>query len=233
MNQSKDNPFSAMFEDPEQVARYAENPPRFMPGFWDLHRMASVLVSEKAPQNAHVLVLGAGGGLELEALAKAHPDWTFVGVDPAAEMLREAERRLGPLADRVTFHCGFIDDAPEGPFDAATSLLTLHFLEKEDRQRTLSEIRRRLNPGAPLVAAHLSFPQSGEARATWLARHIAFAVTSGIEQEQAENTRAAMDGMPTLYDPDTDCTLMRTAGFRNVTQFYQALAWRGWVAYAP
>ncbi len=232
MNQPKDNPFTEMFNDPEQVGRYAENPPRFMPGFWDLHKMTSVLISEKAPANAKVLVLGAGGGLELEALANAHPNWTFVGVDPAQEMLREAERRLGPLAQRVEFHCGFINDAPDGPFDAATSLLTLHFLEKDDRQKTLSEINRRLKPGAPLVAAHLSFPQDEEARATWLSRHIAFAMASGVDQEHADQARAGIEAMPTLYDPDTDSALLRNAGFRDVSQFYQALAWRGWVAYA-
>ncbi|MFP3481047.1 class I SAM-dependent methyltransferase, partial [Burkholderia sp. SIMBA_057] len=81
--------------------------------------------------------LGAGGGLELKALADAHPHWRFVGVDPAAEMLRLAERTLGPHMDRVELVEGYIDDAPEGPFDAATCLLTLHFLAPPERERTV------------------------------------------------------------------------------------------------
>ncbi len=233
MNQHKHNPFSEMFEDPEQVARYAEGPPRFMPGFWDLHKMTSVLLSENAPENAHVLVLGAGGGLELEALAKTHPNWTFVGVDPAKAMLREAERRLGPLAERVAFHCGYIDDAPEGPFDAATSLLTLHFLDEAERKKTLTEIRKRLKPGAPFVAAHCSFPQDKKTRPIWLSRYAAFAVASMADPQQAEQARAAVESMATMFDPVTDEGLLRQSGFRNITEFYHAFTWRGWVSYAP
>ena len=147
------------FSNPEAVKDYAEGPRRFVPGFADLHRMTSILLAEHAPQNARVLVLGAGGGLELKSMAETAPGWTFVGVDPAAAMLKLAEQTLGPLGARVQFQHGFIDDAPDGPFDAATCLLTLHFLNADERRRTASEIHRRLKPGAPFVAAHSSFPK--------------------------------------------------------------------------
>jgi len=97
----------APFSNPQSVARYAEGPPRSTPGFADLHRMTAILLAERAPQDARVLVLGAGGGLELKALAEAHPGWTFDGVDPAAEMLKQAERTLGQLASRARLHEGY------------------------------------------------------------------------------------------------------------------------------
>lgn len=121
------------FTDPQFVARYAEGPPRLVPGFADLQRMTTLLLAERIPENARVLVLGAGGGLEVKVFAEAHAGWTFDGVDPAADMLHLAERTLGPLASRVRLHQGYIDDAPEGPFDAATCLLTLHFVAPEER----------------------------------------------------------------------------------------------------
>lgn len=130
--------------------------------------MTAVLLAEQAPHDARVLVLGAGGGLELRAFADAQPGWRFVGVDPA--MLDEAKRALGPDAGRVDFRQGYIDDTPEGPFDAATCLLTLHFLPFEERTRTVAEVHRRLRPGAPFVAAHSSFPQGATARGLWLSR---------------------------------------------------------------
>src|SRR6185295_19311788 len=97
----------ATFSDPQAVARYAEGPPRLVPGFDGLQRMAEVLLAERAPDDARVLVLGAGGGLELRAFATARPGWTFDGIDPSAEMLRLAERTLGQLAARVRFHQGY------------------------------------------------------------------------------------------------------------------------------
>lgn len=224
------------FSDPEAVARYAEGPPRFVPGYTDLHRMTAVLLGERAPVDARVLVLGAGGGLELKALAQAHPHWSFDGVDPAAEMLKLAAQTLGlpqgPLATRVHLHQGYVDDAPSGPFDAATCLLTLHFLDREERRRTAGEIRRRLKPGAPFVAAHSSFPQAESGRDQWLQRYAAFAIASGADPEHARNARAAVAAHLNLFDPEEDEAILRDAGFSQVSLFYAAFTWRGWVAYA-
>jgi tRNA (cmo5U34)-methyltransferase len=224
--------FLAPFSDPDAVARYFEGPPRFVPGFADLHRMAALLLAERAPDEARVLVLGAGGGLELKAFADAQPRWTFDGVDPAAEMLKQASRTLGPRADRVRLHEGYIDDAPEGPFDAAACLLTLHFLGYDERLRAAREIRRRLKPGAPFVAAHSSFPQQEGVRALWLSRYAAFATASGADPEHAEKARAAVEAHPNLLSPERDEELLREAGFSEVSLFYAAFTWRGWVAYA-
>lgn len=109
-------PFSA-----SAAHTYAEGPPRQVPGFASLHRMVSLLLAERTPPEASVLVLGAGGGLELKALADAHPGWSFVGVDPSADMLRLAEHTVGEHLPRMQLHEGYIDGAPSGPFDAAVS----------------------------------------------------------------------------------------------------------------
>src|ERR1700754_3520033 len=82
------------FTDPAAVARYAEDTPRKVPGFADLHRMAMLLLAERVPETANILVVGAGGGLELKAFAEAQPGWHFVGVDPSAAMLDLAGRVL-------------------------------------------------------------------------------------------------------------------------------------------
>ncbi|WP_332686457.1 class I SAM-dependent methyltransferase [Bosea sp. (in: a-proteobacteria)] len=222
----------APFSDPDAVARYAEGPPRFVPGFYDLHRMTGILLAERAPADARVLVLGAGGGLELKALAQAYRGWAFDGVDPAAEMLKLAGQTLGPLGARVRLHKGYIEDAPEGPFDAATCLLTLHFLAPEERQRTASEIRRRLRPGAPFVAAHASFPQSESERGLWLSRYAAFASAAGADPAKAENARAAVEAHLDLLSPEQDEAILRAAGFSEVSLFYTGFSFRGWVAYA-
>lgn len=222
--------FLEMFLDRERVARYAEGPPRFMPGMEAVHRMTSILLSEHAPANAHVLVLGAGGGLELKALAEAQPGWRFTGVDPAGPMLDLAREAMGPDDGRADLVQGSIEYAPPGPFDAATCLLTLHFLGREDRVRTLEEMRRRMKPGAPLVVAHSSFPQEEPARARWLSRYAAYAVASGADPAQVEHARAAVAASLVLLRPHEDEACLRDAGFSDVEMFYAAFTWRGWTA---
>lgn len=220
------------FKNPEAIANYAEGPPRFVPGFEALHRMTGVLLAETAPAQARVLVLGAGGGLELGALAQAQPDWRFVGVDPSDPMLDMARRTLGPLMQRIELVHGYIDDAPAGPFDAATCLLTLHFLDAAERLRTMQALHSRLKPGAPLVTAHSSFPQDPASRPTWLSRYAAYAVAAGANPEQAASARAAVDAHLNLLDPGEDEDILRDAGFSDIAMFYAAFTWRGWIARA-
>lgn len=218
------------FSDPQAVARYAENPPRMVPGFADMQRMAMLLLAERAPSDAEVLVLGAGGGLELKVFTEGQSGWSFVGVDPAAAMLDLARITLGDHASRVRFHEGLIESAPEGPFDGATCILTLHFLARQERLRTLKEVRDRLRPGAPFVVAHYSIPESE--LDFWLSRSAAFSITSGIDPARANAARAGIAERLPILSPEDDEQLLREAGFGRVSLFYAGFAFRGWVAYA-
>lgn len=220
------------FSNPQAVARYAEGPPRSVPGYHALQAMTTLLIAERVGEHAGVLVLGAGGGLELKAFAQTHLGWTFHGVDPSTEMLQLAQRTLGPLASRACLQQGYIDDAPEGPFDAATCLLTLHFVPLEERRRTVAEVRRRLKPGAPFVVTHFSIPQDDGDRALWLSRYAAFLAASGVEPHKAANARAAIDTQLAILTPQQDEAILREAGFSNVSLFYAGFTFRGWVAYA-
>jgi tRNA (cmo5U34)-methyltransferase len=138
---------------------------------------------------------------------------------------------LGPLQSRAELVEGTIDAAPLGPFDGAACLLTLHFLPRDERLRTLREVRRRLKPGAPFVVAHHSYPK-GEQGRRWLSRFAAFAVLNGIEAKQAAAMPAALEEHLPALSPQEDETLLREAGFSDVALFYAALTFRGWVARA-
>lgn len=224
--------FLKMFDDPDHAAAYADGPRRFVPGLDALHCMTGLLLAERVPEDAHILVLGAGGGMELRAMARAFPGWRFTGVDPAKEMLDQAGKALGPDAGRVDLVHGYIDDAPMGPFDGATCLLTLHFLPAAERVRTLGEIRRRLKPGAPFVAAHSSFPQGDGERGRWLSRYAAYAVANGADPAQTEAMRAAVEGDLSLYDPEREEAMLAEAGFTDIALFFAAFTWRGWITAA-
>lgn len=218
------------FSEPTSVSGYAAKTSRLVPGLAGLHQMMGVLIAEKAPADGRVLVVGAGGGMELEALAVMQPGWRFEGVDPSAEMLALAASHLGPLAERVSFHKGYVDTAPEGPFDAATALLVLHFLPKEARLQTLRDIHRRLRPGAPLVVAHHSYPSEPELQRTWLRRFVAYSEASGVAIGDSETTIATMQRSLPALPPEEDEALLRMAGFRDVELFYAGFTFRGWVA---
>jgi tRNA (cmo5U34)-methyltransferase len=64
--QNKTSPYA----NPAAIASYARDAPRKVPGLHDLHRMAMLLLAEEVPENAHILIVGAGGGMETTALAR-------------------------------------------------------------------------------------------------------------------------------------------------------------------
>jgi tRNA (cmo5U34)-methyltransferase len=218
--------------DADAASAYAEGPRRQVPGYESLHRMVSLLLAERLPVDGRVLVLGAGGGQEIKALADAHPQWSFDGVDPSADMLRLAGQVVAPHAWRVRLHEGYASDAPDGPYDAATSILTFHFIPREERLETLTQLHRRLRPGAPFVLVHLSFPQAEPLRSLWIARHVAYGMSTRTDPAQAERARQAIGSRLTILSPEEEEAMLRMAGFSGGSLFYAGMSIRGWVAYA-
>lgn len=219
------------FTDPATVSSYADATPQRVPGFADLHRMALILLSEKASDAAHILVLGAGGGLELKTFAEARPYWSFTGVDPSAPMLDLARQILGPLGSQVQWVPGYVDDAPLGPFDGATCLLTLHFLPRPERLRVLQALHQRLKPGARLIVAHHSTPQDDEPE-RWLTRSAAFASGAQVDFARAGASAVVMAEQLPLLSTGEEEALLAEAGFFDVALFYAGFSFRGWVAVA-
>jgi len=224
--------------DKEHARSYTERPPRQVPGFDSLHRTAGMLLAERTPANGRMLVLGAGGGLELKALAASHAGWSFDGVDPSAAMLDVARDTAAPYLDRMQLIEGYVDSAPDGPYDGATALLTFHFIPRAQRLQTLQQLFRRLKPGGVLLLAHLSFPQTEPARSHWLARHVAYPATADTAPEQLVAAQEMMKealaaGTLTILAPEEEEAMLGEAGFENVALFYAGLGFRGWAAYKP
>lgn len=163
-----------------------------------------MLLAERAPVDARILVLGAGGGLELKALAEAHPGWSFDGIDPSPDMLRLARQTVAAHAERIRLVEGYIDSAPDGPYDGATALLTFHFIPREQRLATLAHIHRRLKPGAAFLLAHISFPQTEPERSQWIARHVGYSAAPDADPGQLQQAREAIAGRLTIFAPEEE-----------------------------
>ncbi len=224
-----------LFEDTSFVDGYLQNgPPAFVPGHAGVLQMAGILLREHASADARVLVVGAGGGLDTRALAQAQPGFRFLGVDPAPPMLELARRVIGAeLAPRVELIEGTVDDAPAGPFDAATCILVLGVLPDDgSKLSTLRGIRRRLRPGAPFVLVDHCLDRSAPDFERRLERYAAYASASGVDPEVVGNAKTHQRSNPGLVSFERDEALIDEAGFHDREPFYLGMAWRGWLALA-
>lgn len=115
------------------------------------------------PMEGHILDLGCGTGLELEAYYAMRPSAKVTGIDLAPGMLR-ALRSKFPDRD-ITLLCGSYFDIPFGEacFDAAVSVESLHHFTKEEKIPLYRKLRRALkNGGYFILTDYFSLSDEGE-----------------------------------------------------------------------
>jgi tRNA (cmo5U34)-methyltransferase len=65
-----------------------------------------------------------------------------------------------------------------------------------------------------------------------MGRYAANLVASGIDPADAEKARTTVAAEVPGLTPEQDRAILQEAGFTDVTQFFSAFTFRGWVGYA-
>jgi tRNA (cmo5U34)-methyltransferase len=221
--------------DPSLAANYERGPRWFVPGYDASHAMAAVLLRDRIGERGQILIVGAGGGVELSVFARECQGWTFIGVDPSAEMLRQANDKLESVgaSDRVSWVQGTVENSPTGPFDAATAFLSLNFVPDDgSRLAALNEIRARLKSGSPFLIIDGCSDKNSARFEDDLRVYAAFARRNGAPAEVVQ--RALRMQRESLYYvlPEREVALLTEAGFSDVRLFYAGLWVFGWIARA-
>ena len=193
------------------------------------------LTLAQLPEKAKVLCVGVGTGAEIFALASERPNWTFVGVDPSAEMLGVADYRLkeAGIGERCTLVEGYVEDVVENGFDVAVSLLVAHFVERADRPAFYRAIHDRLVPGGRFLSAEISCDFDSPAfhgmLEDWKRLHRMMGTAPEALASLDQTLREELEIVP----PSETESLWRDAGFSLPTPFFQAFLIRGWHALKP
>ncbi len=225
------------FEDQDfsRINEYADLAERYIPG-----RLAIFAIVESAfhelltTEPAKILVLGAGGGEDILRLGTENPSWSFVGVDTFEPMVEMAKVRLAasPVGERSVVHTTAIDQLDDTGFDAATCILTAHFVPDDGSKLAFFEaIRGRMKPGAPLAIID-GVGVAGE-RDTELLRRIwvRHAMRNGIPEAEAAKNAKNFSNIP-VVSAEREEELLQAAGFKDLVPIFQGLAIRGWLAFA-
>lgn len=217
----------------EHAARYDKRFARLAPVREALHLLTRQVLAG-LPEDARVLCVGAGTGAEVLYLGQQFPGWRFTAVDPADAMLDVCRKRTkgAGLADRCTFHAGYLDSLPASePFDAATSILVSQFiLQPEERSAYFRQIATRLKPEGLLVSADLATGTPPDVYQSLLEVWLEMQRYTGAEEEQVRKLPELYGRNVAVSAPEEIASLIAGAGFGAPTLFYQALLIHAWYA---
>ena len=149
------------FKD-EQATQYNSRITRLVPGYELLHQVTNAQLKATLKDNAHILVVGAGTGKEVLALAALNPTWQFTAQDISGDMLAIAKQEFEEqgISERVNVIEGELDKLSTKA-DAALCLLVMHFLEDDgSKKQLLKNIKANLNKGANLFISDLMKPET-------------------------------------------------------------------------
>jgi tRNA (cmo5U34)-methyltransferase len=222
-------------QNPTLTDNYDRGPRWFIPGYDASHAMAAVLLRDRIGEVGRILVIGAGGGIELSVFAREASGWSFTGVDPSAAMLSRAKQKIDEAGatERVSLIRGTAEDAPREAFDAATAFLALHFVPDDGaRLRALREIHARLKHGAPFLmingCADTKSPRFAEDQRL----NAAFARRNGAPEEIIDAALRMQRENAHVLPPEREEALLAEAGFRDLRLFYVGMWVFGWIASA-
>ncbi|HXG94844.1 MAG TPA: class I SAM-dependent methyltransferase [Blastocatellia bacterium] len=123
----------------------------------------ALLDQAKIQPGHHILDIGCGTGSLVILIKQLYPDAITVGLDPDPKALARAKRKAERAAVSIQFDEGFSDELPYGDasFDRVFSSFMFHHLEENEKEKTLSEVRRVLKPGGSLHLLDFGGPKHG------------------------------------------------------------------------
>lgn len=220
-----------MHFDQEYAASYDDRMRQRVTGYELLHDLVPPLLGAAlGDAAASVLVIGAGTGTELNALARNNPRWKFTALDTSVEMLGKAHERLrySGYGERISL---LQEDAvrfrADQAHDAGVAVLVAHFFPDDGRKADLlNAIASNLRPGAPLVLVDLmeSVPLIRRAHQQWT-------LANGMSQAEMEKMS---ERFATEFNPVPDARLgelLSDAGFGAPTPFFRAFSFAGYIAF--
>lgn len=123
---------------------------------------AALLSQATIQPGQRVLDLACGTGTLTISIKQAHPQATVIGIDGDQAILRQARAKAEHKGAEIQFDEGMSYELPyaDESFDHVLSSLFFHHLTRENKLRTLAEVRRVLKHGGEFHVADWGLPHN-------------------------------------------------------------------------
>ena len=212
---------------------YDDTAHKIIPAYHSIYELTQHLLRDRLNKEARILVAGAGTGKEIIDWAQRNPHWSFTGFDPAKPMLSIARKKVAAasLENKISLVLGRVNDVAEKDFDAATSIMVMHFLPDDGAKLTfLKSIADKLKPGAPIVLVDLEGENGSDEfdtlKAAWKNQQL---FIRG-ENDRVEEEFAMREKEVHCIPQERIEALFTQVGFIKIHKFFKAYLFGGYVA---
>jgi len=219
--------------DGEWSNKYDDLAPQIIPAYPAIYELTQHLLRDRLDKEARILVAGAGTGKEIVDCLQKNPHWSFTGFDPAEPMLSIARKKVAAasLESRISLVQGLVDDVAERDFDAATSLLVMHFLPDDGTKLNfLRGVADRLKPGALMVLVDLEGEIGSEEYSTLNAAWKNQQLLTRGEDDRVRREFAIREKQVHFIPQKRIESLLEEVGFTRIHKFFKAYLFGGYVA---
>ncbi len=212
---------------------YDESVSKIIPAYESIYELSQHLLMNNLDKEAKILVAGAGTGKEIINSSRNNPLWSFTGFDPAEPMLAIARQKIAAasLENKISLIHGVIDDVTENDFDAATSILVMHFLPDDgSKLNFLKGIADKLKPGSLIILVdiegEIGSSEYNRLSGAWKNQQIFKRGDNQTVNEEFELREKEVQFIPQKRIE----SLLSEAGFINIDKFFKAYLFGGYVA---
>ena len=204
-----------------------------IPAYHAIYELIQHLLRDKLDNEARLLIAGAGTGQEMIRFSQDNPHWSFTGFDPAEPMLSIARQKVAAvsLENRVSLVHGFVDDITEKDFDAATSILVMHFLPDDGTKLNfLKGIADKLKSGAVMILVDLEGEIGSDEYKTFCAAWKNQQLFKRGENDNVQEEFVIRENEVQFISQKRIELLLEEAGFIKIYKFFKAYLFGGYVA---
>jgi tRNA (cmo5U34)-methyltransferase len=244
MSDREDNLFQTLFTGvggfrfDEKVAQvFPDMIRRSVPGYGHIIGSSGLIAKRYAQPNTVIYDLGCSLGATTLSIANqvTTPDCRIVAVDNSEAMLAQAQSSLSDrLVDPLPIDWVH-DDIATMTFERCSVVAinyTLMFIEREKREKLLSDIHNALCPGGALILAEKIVQEDAQSQETLNSLHMEFKRANGYSELEISGKRQAIENVLVPETADAHIERLRRAGFQEVTEFFHCLNFKAWVAIA-
>lgn len=184
------------------------------------------------PENATLVDLGSATGETLKLIRERHPNkaMKLIGVDESRDMVTTAVGKVKD-GDHYQWVTERIQDysLPEKA-DMVLSVLTLQFLEPEDRERVIERIYGSLKRGGVFVLVEKTYAGSGRMQDIFSQIYHDQKEKAGFTTDEIRRKDESIRGVMLPLTQQENEAMLKRCGFEQTELFFKDFHFSGWIA---